>query len=71
MPTYRTSGGKYIYSSYPPVEATTVDVVDDIGKLVFIVVLVVAFSAFMLTIGFFISTVENSQEEQEDVRSYV
>jgi hypothetical protein len=64
MPTYRSSMGKYFYSSYPPVETSTTQYASDMGMATGSVLLILVFCALFLTIGgYFFSTVRDPAED--------
>ena len=66
MPTYRSSMGKYFYSSYPPVLATNTQYAEDMGMALGFILLFMVFCAVFLIIGgYFFSNVRDPAEDTE------
>jgi hypothetical protein len=65
MPTYRSSMGKYFYSSYPPIETTTAQYASDMGNALGLIIMLLAFSALFTTIGYFISNLRDTSEDTQ------
>lgn len=71
MPYYRTSGGKYVYSAYPPIEGTIANAGTDIGIVIGLCVAMLLMCGIVVTLVYWLDGIERRQRTDADVREYV
>lgn len=71
MPYYRTSGGKYVYSAYPPVEGTIEHAGTDIGNVVGFCIAILLVCGIVVTLVYWLDNIERRQRIDEGIYEYV